>query len=304
MMAAVISLLIFGGKMASMAGSSKDLPDSKTFHLGFSSTTFVNVNQNDAMAAIKVWARVFAKNLGIPTDPVPYLLNGVDDIRDAIRSRQVDTVALSVNEFWVLREDMDPKNFIVGITDGDIHEQYVLLVHPESAFTNVSDLMGKRLTILQNSRMNLARVWLETVMAEGGCGVEKKITINQAPTISKAVLPLFFRQIDACVVNRRGYSTMCELNPQIGRLKILATSPQVVPAGFCFRADYQDSIKESIIKNLDEFVATPAGKQIMTLFQTDALAIQSVSCLDSAFDLLEAHRRLCGASAPVNEGNP
>lgn len=281
-----------------------DSTDNKGFRLGFSSTTFVNVNQNDAMAAIKVWASLFARNLGIPTDPIPYLLNDVGQIREAVRTKRVDTIALSVNEFWALRDDMDARNFIVGVTDGDIYEAYILLVHPESGLKKVADLMGRTISILQNSRMNLAGVWLETIMAEGGCGMEKKCRITHAPNIAKAVLPLFFKQIEACLVNERGFMTMCELNPQMKRLKILASSPKVVPAGFCFRKGYNSPIRESIMKNIGELVATPAGKQIMTLFQTDGLAIQSPSCLESAFELLERHQKLCGDSGRVNDGPP
>ena len=56
---------------------------------------------------------------------------------------------------------------------------------------------------------------------------------------------------DACVVARTGFETMCEINPQIGKqLKVIASSPEVVPAVFCFRADYSPPFKEDLLAGL------------------------------------------------------
>ena len=42
-----------------------------------------------------------------------------------------------------------------------------------------------------------------------------------------------------------GFKTMSELNPQVGRrLKVLASSAELVPTGFCFRRDYVDQLSK------------------------------------------------------------
>ena len=93
---------------------------------------------------------------------------------------------------------------------------------------------------------------------------------------------------------------MSELNPQLGQqLKVLATSPELVPSGFCFRRDYNDPLRETIVKELQQIMSTPAGAQVLTLFQSGALEAQPVSCLDSAFELLATHERLCGGTNQV-----
>ena len=80
---------------------------------------------------------------------------------------------------------------------------------------------------------------------------------------------------------------MFELNPQIGRrIKVLAASPPVVPVLFCFRADYMSPVRHQIMNELSHWHLSPAGRQILMLFQIDSLAEQPIGCLDSALELL------------------
>jgi hypothetical protein len=118
------------------------------------------------------------------------------------------------------------------------------------------------------------------------------------------VLPVFFRQSDACVVTRSGFETMVELNPQLGRqLKILARSPEVVPAVFCFRADYAAGFKEDLFAGVRDLHKSAAGQQVLTVFQSDKIEDQPMSCLDSALELLATHQKLCGCANGTNVDN-
>jgi phosphonate transport system substrate-binding protein len=104
---------------------------------------------------------------------------------------------------------------------------------------------------------------------------------------------VFFRQVDACVVTRRAFNNMSELNPQLSqRLRVLVSSPELVPGGFAFRKGYDDPTRELIIADLERISSSPAGAQFLTLFQSGALSAQPVSCLESAFELLARHARL------------
>jgi ABC-type phosphate/phosphonate transport system substrate-binding protein len=261
------SVALRGAEVVSLTAETNQ----SVIRIGFSVATFSDVNENDALAALKVWARVLAKERGIPTDPVPRVLSGVDSISQAVRGKRVDALALPIDEYWKLRDEMDPRVFIGGVNEGKATEEYVLLVHRESGISRLADLGGRSLATFRNSRMCLGILWLDVRLVESGFGrVAEFCQLAQVPTLSKAVLPVFFRQIDACVVTRRGFNTMNELNPQIGqRLQVLASSPEMVPGGFCFRRDYNDPTRERIIKELGEMMATPAGAQVLTLFQSE-----------------------------------
>jgi ABC-type phosphate/phosphonate transport system substrate-binding protein len=285
---------------ASAADSSSE-PISKQFRFGFSKGTFTGVNENDAKAAMKVWARMLLKERGLPVEPEPQVLSGVEEIAQALRGKLIDAATLPVDEYWKLREEVDSRLFIGGLNEGRITEEYVLLVHQDSGIQRLEDLRGRDVGCWQNSRMSLAPAWLDTVLAKGGFPRATEFCrFAQINKLSKVILPVFFRQADACVVTRRGFKNMSELNPQVGqRLKVLATSPELVPTGFCFRRDYSDPLRETIVAELGRIKTTPAGAQVLTLFQSDSLEAQPISCLDSAFELLATHERLCGGTNRV-----
>jgi len=103
--------------------------------------------------------------------------------------------------------------------------------------------------------------------------------------------------MDACMVTRRGFETMAELNPQVGRqLKIVATSPELVPAVFGLRADYNPSYKPQLLAALSELQKSPAGQQVLTIFHCDRIEESPVSCLESALELVATHARLCAGT--------
>jgi len=106
-------------------------------------------------------------------------------------------------------------------------------------------------------------------------------------------LKVFFRQTDACVVSAALFDTACEMNPQMRKdLQVLATSPDLVPVVFFFRADYPTDSRvelETAILGLDN---TTAGKQVLTVFQHEKMARATVACLEPTRQLMDAFNRL------------
>ena len=88
---------------------------------------------------------------------------------------------------------------------------------------------------------------------------------------------------------------MAELNPQISRqLKILAASKEYVPGFLAFRKGYQSKIKGIILNRIEIWGQTAPGRQIFTIFQTDALVIKPFNILGPTMELIKEHRRLFG----------
>ena len=267
------------------------------FHIGFSAATFGEVNENDAIAAVRIWAQTLAQELNIRADPQPKILRGIAEITAALTNRTVDCLNLTTDEYYALRGVVAMDSCVVAVKGHSITENYVLLVHRESGIEHLSDLRGHKLALLRSSRASLVPAWTETILAREGLGSTAGFysQIISEPKISKVVLPVFFRQVDACVVTRSGFETMVELNPQVGQqLKVLASSPPIVPVVFCFRADYASPIRTKILAELANWHNTPAGRQILTLFQNETLEEHPFNCLDTGMELLAEHQRLCG----------
>jgi len=106
-------------------------------------------------------------------------------------------------------------------------------------------------------------------------------------------LPVFFGQADACVTSRRGFETMCELNPQVGRdLVTLASSPPLTVSFYIFRKNYRNSEREKVIKAISSLRRSPGGQELATLFQFEELAVKDAECLTSALNLLDRADRV------------
>ena len=281
--------------------------DTNSFRVGFSSTLFSDVNENDAKAAVKVWGQTIAKERGVPTDPEPRIFHDTPELLQALRNKQVDAFGISLVEYAAANGQMNFDHLFVTYGTGHNREQYLLLVRRDSKLEQVSDLRGRSLIFRQASRDCLAQPWLDTVLIQAGArpSVEWLGKLTRSPKLSQLVLPVFFRQSDACVVTRAGYETMCELNPQLGQqLKAIATSSEMVPIVLCFRADYAPAFKEQLFAGLRDLHKTAAGLQVLTIFQTDKIAEEPAACLDSALKLLARHAQIADAARTTNSLPP
>ena len=288
----LLCLFVFGIVINPMGAVAET--DTKPLRVGFSSSTFLEVNENDALAAVKVWSATIAKERGVVTDPTLRVLNGLPEISQALVSKSIDAISLSTEEYWHLRPALDDRIFIVGRIDGSISEEYLLLVHQDSGIQRIEDLRGRKLIFFLNPRMSLASIWLDTLLLQkGALRTTEFCSATHNYKLANTVLAVFFRQVDACVVTRRSFKVMNELNPQLSqKLKILVSSPKFVPAGFTFRRDYNDTVRKTIIRELTKVANSPEVTQIQTLFQIGDFEAQPVSCLDRAFELLATHQRL------------
>ena len=274
---------------------------SELFRVGFSKSTFEEVNENDAIAAVRVWSQALVKERGIAADPQPIIFYSNIEMAEDLTKKTVDCINLTTAEYEELRGQLVKDCIVLGVLSESITEEYLLIVHSKSGIEKLSDLRGRTLGFLQSPRTSLAAVWADTLLVREGLPpvAEFMGRVFSETKIGKVILPVFFRQKDACVITRKGFDTMIELNPQTGQeLKVLATSPPVVPMVFCFRNDFSLSFREKILGEITSWHQSPSGRQILTLFQSDRIEKHPVSCLDSALEILTAHKKLSGKTAP------
>ncbi len=273
----------------------------------FSKRMFSEVNENDAQAAMKAWGQALSSERNIPFDPAVRILTGTEAIAAAVRDQLIDVITLPTDEYWEVRSMVPLGSILFGTNGNQIMEEYVLLVRGDSGIQRLADLRGRTLVVFQNTRTTLAPAWLEVELLQHQLGRAAQFwgRVTESTKLLRVILSVFFRQADACLVSLRGFETMVELNPQIGRqLKILAKSEPVVPALLCFRGDYPSANQEKIIEEAARVDETPAGRQTMALFQAERLLRGDPASLASSCALLELHRRLCAAVPDTTPGEP
>lgn len=278
------------------------------FRFAFSARMFSGVNENDAKAAVRAWAQGLAKERNINLDGQPIIHQSRAGIIEALRSKQVDCVSLTTDDYLMLGPELQNTNLLVSSIAGKTTEQYLLLVHAQSGISSPAELKGRSLVMLDHVRASLAGIWLEVLLAHQGLPLPSHHfgQVRSAPKLTSVVLPVFFRQLDACVVTRSGFDIMSELNPQLrAQLKPLAASPELVPAFTFLRPDYRGAPHDEIVSEVLKMHLTASGKQILTLFQTDHIEQRPARVLDSARDLIEVHRQLIKvSSATPDEARP
>jgi ABC-type phosphate/phosphonate transport system substrate-binding protein len=311
---ALVSLLLAMAKSVVAAGGATAAPgESPPFRLAFSSSMFSDVNETDARAAVMGWGQMLARDVDVPTDPTLSVLRTIDALEHALRAKEVDAVGMTLTEFAAIRHEVAFGRILVNQSEGEATERYVLLAHRDGPVQGLADLSGRSVLFHANPRSCLAEIWLDTLLLKQGRAPVRAFagnTLGEA-RLSKVVLPVFFRRVDACVATRRGYDTLCELNPQLARqLVVLAESQEIVPSLFAFRADYHPSFEQTLFTALQDLTKTPSGQQVLTIFQSQRIAEVPVSHLEPALTLLEEHARLrsrhsmaldSGASAPPAE---
>lgn len=266
----------------------------EVLRLGFSYAMFSGINENDARASIKTFATTIARERNIPADLEPRLYEGADAADAALRRREVNALGLTTIEYWLIRRQLDFGPSLMAVRDDDPAEHYVVLAHRAGPIATLADLRQQRLAIATGPRMSLASLWLDLELAHHHQppAAELLERITEFPKPSKAVLAIFFRQIEACLVTRAVFETMVELNPQVAReVRIVAESPAFVPALFAISADFSPPFLAKLVREFTALHTSVAGEQVLTIFQTDHVAFRPESELQPAFTLLEEYAR-------------
>ena len=174
-------------------------------------------------------------------------------------------------------------------------EQYLLLAKGNSGIQHLGDLRGRRLRTLKNPKMCVADTWLSTILDEGHLGPSEQFfgSVITDTKVSRVVLPVFFGQADACLTSKRGFDTMCELNPQVGKdLATIASSPAMVLCFHAFRKNFRGVSREKFSGVFFNLRTSAAGRQLAMLFQFDDLTLRDGSCLASALRILDTAERV------------
>src|SRR5271157_4849131 len=192
----------------------------ETLRFGYSSKFLNDVSLGDAQVAMELWTREFIKSTELKMKPKPLIYDNLQSVVNALNNRELDLVALTTMDYLKIRDKVPVEAALVGsrrkAVDGD---ELVLLVRRDQGTMDIRQLKGKKLLVHSSPLIDIARLWLNSVMARRNLPDYERFfgSDKEVKKASQAVLPVFFKQADACLVTRSAFETMVELNPQIGR---------------------------------------------------------------------------------------
>lgn len=267
--------------------------EQKLFRVALSKGTFGKVNRNDAQAAIMAWAKTILKQQDINIEAETHVYDRIEDLVIALRNKEFDAAGVLTSEFQGL--EAKPASVILNSKNGIITEKYILLVRRNSGIVDIKDVRGRKFVMYKHPSTSLASAWLDTLLSNRSIGLStevfsKTILVENA---SNVVLQVFFGQADMCLITAGVFEVACELNPQLKKeLRVLAESPELIPTLFFFRPGYTSVLLEKMERAIVKLHESPAGQQVLTIFQGDRLEKQPVSCLKNSLNLLEEAEHL------------
>jgi ABC-type phosphate/phosphonate transport system substrate-binding protein len=262
-----------------------------------SSSTLNDVNDNDARAAMTVWAETVGKRAGI--DVQCTILSSAKAL-EAARNGAVDGMAANAVEYRQLEPFLDPSMLVVNEPYAAGGEEYIIVVNEDGPVRDLAGLRGRPLTVYRHPSTCVAAAWLDTLLAAAKLGLPETFLgpVTQSEKLSKAVLPVYFRQSEACLVTRRGFNTMCEMNPQLEKkLRVVAASPKLLPLYMAFHRRCDPGLKSRLVPAMLSLHTNTAARQIFALFQAQRLVSVDVAAIRSASEVLLAAERLRHGSA-------
>ena len=271
-----------------------DTGRSAPLRLAISESLVSGANIADARAAMTTWLKRMEIDLDLVIEFSPKVFDTTEEILRRARGNQFDAVALNVVEYRQIADVLDPSQ-IIADSNSEGLDRYVLLVKRSGGATRLSDLRGRRLTMLDGNRMCLAPAWLSTLFEESHLGRSDQFfaSVTTDTKASRVVLPVFFGQSDACLTSKRGFDTMCELNPQVAKdMTAIATSPGMVLTFNAFHKNYHGAGREGFLRIYTGLPNNPAGRQLATLFQFEHLVVRDATCLAPALAILDAADRV------------
>ncbi len=276
----------------------------ESIRIGYSSSLFYELNRNDVIAATRVWTQALLNQQDISVIQKPVVFDSTDELREALSSNILDYISLTTVEYAAVRDLLNCETITLSVVSDSVTEEYILLVNNDSGIENLHDLQGKSLHLVKSDRLSLSTVWLDTILLREGLkpAADFFITVKSHKNVGKVILPVFFGQGDACVVTRKMFDTISELNPQISkRLKAIAVSPALIPTFFCFTKNSDEGLREKVSREISNWHLSPVGRQSLIIFKSDGLEVRPISYLESALDLISEHKRLMGEITPDNE---
>jgi ABC-type phosphate/phosphonate transport system substrate-binding protein len=247
----------------------------KTICIAFSNSTISDVNLKDAKLAMEIWSKSLAKKMGFEYKTEVRFYKDIETLHSAVRNGEVDFVQLDSYDYlkWKYRDLVEP--IMCGEKSNTPLEKFYIIVHKDSGIRSLAGLKNKKIIIERGNKAGIPQIWFDYELLKARLPVARKycasLILEDNP--SRSVIPIYFRQADACVVTDRAYNTITELNPSFSnKITIITESPGFIIGFICVRKDCDENMRRAFIESGISLEKETEGRQMLTLFRLDRVA--------------------------------
>jgi ABC-type phosphate/phosphonate transport system substrate-binding protein len=255
---------------------------------------FAKADLKDIQTAWDVWYGELGERYGIFSEI--HFYDDIQALQQDFNAGKLDVVSASALNFFRMAPQIAAKrdtNIYGAVKRNKKTYQYVLLIRSDAGVSDLKDLRGKTLVMRKNDEAGL--FYLNTLLLRNGQAELQQFlgAMQEMESFSKAMLSVFFKKNDACLVTDTAFETMCELNPQMGKqLTILAHSTELSNGIFFFARDLPQGVKNILVNHVLHLDASRYGQQILMLYKIDRLVQFDITDLDSIKVLFQEYEAL------------
>ena len=272
--AMAVAAFLLGGQLTAgpgAAGDGRETAEShpETLRIGYSLTTLLAVDPGDAEATTNLLVELLAEELGQVVSVETRVFPDLADIAEEARSGRLHIVSVLSQEYLELADRLRLEPAYVPVRNGSVYEEILLLVRRDLAEAGLEGLAGKRVLVSVTRTNALPYLWLDKILLSAQLPPAREFlgSIEEVSSASRAVLPVFFGQADACVTISSAFLTMRTLNPQIGdELVALRTSRPVLMSVLCINERSQIAFLDTARVEIPGLAERPEGRQLLMLF--------------------------------------
>lgn len=263
------------------------------------SSIFDGVNPNDARVAMKVWFDIIGQQKGYILQSKIDIVDSLTEIRQRFEKHSVDLALLGITDYLELESSglLMPFGTEARNAQGEELYSFVLLVNSSSSANTIASLRGKTILVGVRGSAKTGAAWLDILLSAEKLGRAASFfaSVRASDKPQACILPLFFGTVDACVVDEVSLNLAKEMNPQLGRLKVLARSRPIIESVLAFPAEASPYQKE-MIDGILTLHQDPRGRQLLMVFKTDRIVRVQLAALDSVRQLWSDYNKLPGSS--------
>lgn len=241
--------------------------DQKIVHIGYSKELFNEVDINDALVAIQLWTDQLLNEFKDLYRVENKIYNTNKEIIDAYNNKKVDIISLLSITYFELMDEINLDPLLSSNQTGINGYEYVILSRKESEVVSISDIEDKSIILTPSNFSKVSDLWLKSKTNE----VKNKSSffskISRATKPSQAILSVFFKKFDACLVPYFTFETMAELNPQIKQELTIVEKSEPLLNGMVFvRKSLENKVKEDFLQFIEKLQISTSGKLLTSLF--------------------------------------
>lgn len=252
------------------------------------------VNTEDARMAMEILLRNIMVRHGNQFRIRLDFLMQFDQTAEKIASNRYDLVVLPGLDYLQIKSKVDLLPKLVLSKVDKPAEPLVLVTRRKETLKTLGEKDSRILIIDVGRAGESAKLWLDTVLLEAGLGPSDRMftEIRRSQKPSRSVLPVFFGQVEACVVQESALKTMNELNPQIGRrVQILKRSKNLVNLLLCATSWADPGDVDKVMAEGIHAFHDPKSRQALTMVQMNRFYQFQSEYLAGTVDVYERYQR-------------